>query len=116
MKYSFHTTYMTLESPGIYKPLVLDVFALDETTALDLVLPQVPSGHRIWLWHEDPAGACTMCGGPFHPATGHWESEKRHWCGVCSRSMVKLYRDMQNRRWGGVRFYDHAFVPSGDTT
>jgi hypothetical protein len=28
------------------------------------------------------------CGQPFHPATGHWESETRHWCGPCTRGMV----------------------------
>ena len=59
---------------------------------------------------------CTMCGGPFHPATGHWESEKRHWCGTCTRGMVKMLKDMTPRRWGGVRFYDHAIAPTGDTS
>lgn len=60
---------------------------------------------------------CTLCKGPFHPATGHWVSEKRHWCGACMRNeFITLLKSYLPRRWGGVRFYDHAVVPTGDTS
>lgn len=59
---------------------------------------------------------CTMCRGPFHPATGHWVSDQRHWCGACTRGMIQLLKETLPRRWGGVRFYDHATVPQGDTS
>jgi hypothetical protein len=58
-----------------------------------------------------PAETCTMCHGPFHPALGHWVSETRHWCGACTRDMVEFLKSMLHRRWGGLRFYDHAVVP-----
>jgi hypothetical protein len=54
---------------------------------------------------------CTMCKGPFHPATGHWESETRHWCGMCARGMYAMLKTFLPRRWGGVRFYDLATPP-----
>lgn len=61
---------------------------------------------------------CTMCRGPFHPATGHWVSETRHWCGACTRGMIKMLKEQLPRRWGGLRFYDHiaplpAEAPAG---
>lgn len=58
---------------------------------------------------------CTMCGGPFHPATGHWESEVRHWCHCCTHEMVALLKEQLPRRVGrkakGLRFYDYAAAP-----
>lgn len=59
---------------------------------------------------------CTMCGGPWHPATGHWESDRRHWCKGCTLGMIKLLKEYLPRRWGGVKFYEHAVVPQGDTS
>ncbi len=59
---------------------------------------------------------CTMCKGPFHPALGHWVSEKQHWCGACTRGMIKFLKSMLVRKWGGLKFYEHATVPTGDTS
>lgn len=59
---------------------------------------------------------CTMCGAPWHEATGHWHSEKRHWCGACTKGMIALIKEFAPRRWGKLRFYDHATVPTGDTS
>lgn len=115
MKYIFHTTLMTpREADGsVYDVHAVEVFARDAETAWKVAEPLVPEGSSMWCWNEDPDGACTMCGGPFHPATGHWASEKRHWCGPCTRSMVQMLKEMQPRRWGKVRFYDLATVPTG---
>lgn len=55
--------------------------------------------------------SCTMCRGPFHPATGHWVSETRHWCGPCTRSMIDILKETRGRRWAKLRFYDYAFPP-----
>ena len=52
-----------------------------------------------------------MCKGPFHLATGHYESEKRHWCGACARSMYKFLKEQLSRRVHKYRFYDYATVP-----
>lgn len=30
--------------------------------------------------------------------------------------MIQLLKETLPRRWGGVRFYDHATVPQGDTS
>ena len=54
---------------------------------------------------------CNICGAPWHPVTGHFVSERMVWCGPCTRAWVKELCGMQNRRWGGERFYDHATVP-----
>lgn len=59
---------------------------------------------------------CSACKGPFHEATGHIENERRRYCGACYRGLLDLLREYRHRRWGGVRFYDHAFVPTGDTS
>lgn len=51
---------------------------------------------------------CNICKSPWHPATGHFISDKMRWCGPCTTSWVKELAGMQRRRWGGVNFYDHA--------
>lgn len=52
---------------------------------------------------------CSVCIGPFHPSTGHIERGKDgnvrfRICGPCFREFLPHLK----RRWGGVRFYDHA--------
>jgi len=54
---------------------------------------------------------CNICKSPWHPATGHFISETMVWCGPCTREWVKEVCGMQNRRWGGEKFYNHATVP-----
>jgi hypothetical protein len=116
MKYLFATNKMDPVEPGSsqYRVFTVEIFARDVATAWQLAEPQIQAvGARLFCWYEEPGGACTMCGGPFHPATGHWVNEKRHWCGPCTRSMIALLKDYLPRRWGGVRFYDLAVVPTG---
>ncbi len=52
-----------------------------------------------------------MCGGPWHLATGHFVSERRHWCGPCTRDLIKVLKDHLARRVAKIRFYDFATVP-----
>lgn len=58
---------------------------------------------------ENPT--CIQCKGvhPYHPDTGHVYVE---WgvvvCGTCYRVFVKWLAGHLRRRWGGLRFYDHA--------
>lgn len=54
---------------------------------------------------------CNICKAPWHPASGHYISETMVWCGPCTKTWVKEVAGMQKRRWGGVKFYDHATVP-----
>jgi hypothetical protein len=117
MKYVFHTTkFEPTDRPGVYHCVTLERFGKTVEQAYALAEASIPEGHRVWCWWEDPAGACTMCGGPFSAPTGHWESEKRHWCGRCTKEMMRMLKSFLPRRWGGVRFYDHAFFPQGDTS
>lgn len=54
---------------------------------------------------------CSVCKGPYHPATGHYISAKMRWCGPCTREHVTWLKGHMNRRWGDGRFYDHAQPP-----
>lgn len=53
---------------------------------------------------------CANCGGPWHEATGHVLSPVTPTvlCGPCARGYLAWLRGHTNRRWGKVRFYDHA--------
>ena len=55
---------------------------------------------------------CSSCKGVYHEATGHRFSEDSVLCGPCTRHYVKWLKGHTNRKWGGVRFYDHAFPPT----
>jgi len=57
-------------------------------------------------------GACCMCGGPFHPATGSDDGRFKT-CGACVRSLIAGMKDCANprRTCSGVPFYIHAFPP-----
>lgn len=55
---------------------------------------------------------CSVCGGPFHPATGHEFPTGGRWCGPCTRDFVKFLKTQQSRRWGKVHFYEHASPPA----
>lgn len=54
---------------------------------------------------------CSVCQGPFHPATGHEFSESLRWCGPCTRDFIKFLKTQQGRRWGKLPFYEHATPP-----
>lgn len=54
-----------------------------------------------------PDPKCSMCGAPWHEATGHLEPNGKHWCGACVRGLITMLKQFLPRRWGGVRFYDH---------
>lgn len=57
----------------------------------------------------EAARRCFQCGGPYHPATGHWDER---WdvvfCGACYKPFVKWLAGHLSRRWRKLRFYDHA--------
>ncbi len=68
---------------------------------------------------------CTACGSPYHPSTGHVlstkpvdnmlstaKSENTILCGPCALDFKNWIRGMMSRRWGGVKFYDHAYTSS----
>src|SRR4051812_30459079 len=72
---------------------------------------------------DHPEQRCSMCKGPFHSATGHEEttaydgSPLEHplcICGACYRGLLKMLREYRPRRWGGIRFYDHAKPPPAE--
>ena len=54
---------------------------------------------------------CSACGTPYHPSTGHIHSDKTLLCGPCARDFSKWVSGQTRRRWGKVRFYDHAMAP-----
>lgn len=78
-------------------------------------LERLTQPYLVSVTDEPPEGvgiACNTCSGPWHPATGHWHPERGEiWCGPCTKAAVIFIRDHSKRRWGGVRFYDHAHVP-----
>jgi hypothetical protein len=71
----------------------------------------------LFTWYvgvpNDPTWMCNMCSGAWHPATGHYDlSLNRMWCGRCTRDMVKFLKTMLPRTWGGLKFYEHAVLPT----
>jgi hypothetical protein len=51
---------------------------------------------------------CSVCGAPYHEATGHRHSAQTLLCGACAKSWLAWLKGHLNRRWGGVRFYEYA--------
>ena len=51
---------------------------------------------------------CFSCGGPFHPATGHYHRPDVPVCGPCTKRFVAWLKGHTKRRWGGKDFYAHA--------
>jgi hypothetical protein len=65
---------------------------------------------------------CSVCGGPYHPATGglhwvEWSQRDVPWCGPCERDFVKwvarhsrsrMRRQKVNGKTVVLRFYDYA--------
>lgn len=51
---------------------------------------------------------CSICRAPYHEATGHIHSSRTRLCGACARSWLEWLKRHLNRRWGGVKFYEHA--------
>lgn len=51
---------------------------------------------------------CSACQQPYHPSTGHRHSDRTVLCGTCARDFLRWLKAHTARRWGGVRFYDHA--------
>ena len=51
---------------------------------------------------------CFCCGGPFHPATGHYHQPDVPVCGACTRRFVRWLKGHLKRRWGGHEFYAEA--------
>jgi hypothetical protein len=51
---------------------------------------------------------CFACGGPFHPATGHYHRPDVAICGRCARSFLSWLKGHTKRRWGGHDFYAEA--------
>ena len=57
---------------------------------------------------------CCTCDNPYHPATGHMFTTTLVQCGPCTRKYIDFLKSHTNRRWGKVRFYDHATNPCKD--
>lgn len=55
-----------------------------------------------------PNTRCSACGGPYHEATGHRHSVRTVLCGPCARDFKDWVKRHTARRWGKVKFYDHA--------
>ena len=51
---------------------------------------------------------CSACGAPYHEATGHRHSAQTRLCGACAKAWLRWLKANMSRRWGGLRFYDHA--------
>jgi hypothetical protein len=51
---------------------------------------------------------CSACGTPYHEASGHRHSERTRLCGACARQWLRWLKGNLSRRWGGLRFYEHA--------
>jgi hypothetical protein len=117
MKYVFPINkFLPTEKPHVFQLVTFEVFAKTAEEAYAKIEHLIPEGHRVVFWHERPSESCTSCGGPFHPVTGHWVSDRTHWCGPCTRDFIAFIKQHTSRRWGKVRFYDHATVPVGDTS
>jgi hypothetical protein len=51
---------------------------------------------------------CSSCGAPYHEASGHRFSERVAICGPCTLHYIEFLKSHQKRKWGGLRFYEHA--------
>jgi hypothetical protein len=52
---------------------------------------------------------CFKCGGPYHPATGHWDERFNVvFCGACYKPFVKWLKGHLKRKWGNANFYEEA--------
>lgn len=51
---------------------------------------------------------CFQCGGPFHPATGHFHRPDVPVCGPCFRPFVAWVKQHTKRKWSGQSFYEAA--------
>jgi hypothetical protein len=60
---------------------------------------------------------CFVCKGPWSEPTGGIHrtpgpggmEQVTFFCGMCERGLVTFVKEHMNRRWGGARFYEHAF-------
>jgi hypothetical protein len=95
--------------PGWYKVPVQVVVAKDVVEAEKQVT------EPWWTWME-LGPRCNACKGVWHEATGHLASENVRWCGPCTRDFVAFLVQQTRRRWGGMKFYELAVPPVGDTS
>jgi hypothetical protein len=51
---------------------------------------------------------CSVCQGPYHPATGHAWSQETVLCGPCAGRFFAWVVRHTSRRWGGQSFYEAA--------
>lgn len=63
--------------------------------------------YRRNVTHDVPT-RCSACGGVYHPASGHRWGDRVVLCGPCTRHFIAWVKAHTQRRWGGVKFYDHA--------
>ena len=57
------------------------------------------------------APRCFACGGPYHPATGHWFGPAFpdvFYCGRCARYFVRWMSGHLKRKWNKGAFYEEA--------
>lgn len=108
------------EKPGYFYVPSFSTLAKNPEHALRMCEKRF-GGDKLFCWFlglpDQPNWTCNMCGGPFHQALGHIDlKQNRLWCGSCTKAMIKFLKSMLVRKWGGVKFYEHATVPQGDTT
>lgn len=115
--FTYCTSYITpTEKLHYYHVQSLSVYAATADAGHRVAQKRIPPGFKVWTYWQgvpqDPDVSCNMCGAPWHQASGHLDLEQgRVWCGPCTKGMIKFLKGMLVRRWGGVRFYDHALVP-----
>lgn len=51
---------------------------------------------------------CKQCGGPFHPASGHYHAPDVPICGPCIRRFITWMKGHTHRRSSGADFYAAA--------
>lgn len=111
--YSFTSNYMETVKPGHFHVQTVSVLTRSPLYGMKVAMRRVPPGFKIWTWFEGlprvPDISCNSCGAPWHDASGHIDEDRGEvWCGACARDMLKFLKGMLARRWGGVKFYEHA--------
>lgn len=112
--------FVRVGNTHVYRGMSFTTLAKNADRAFEIAKKRFPEGSDLFCWYlgttETANWTCNMCSGPWHPALGHIDvGQNRLWCGVCTKDMIKFLKSMLVRTWGGIKFYEHATVPVGDT-
>jgi hypothetical protein len=106
---------MTLIGKSTYTVENITVFHNDIVKAFEEAQKQFSPGAKLTFFMDwgDQHGElrCNVCRGPWHPATGDYQSENMLTCGVCTRKWAKWMKTHMKRKWGKLDFYEHARSP-----